>query len=301
MTDLAAAVEAARPASGQQLERGPDDEPIPFVLAGLSVTLSGLTRTARTLVASRFEGWSPRAEFVPTHTLSIVLSWLPPSFRIPELGREEEYRLLDRTVLLGRGSVAVGLGSPRIEVAVSSDPVMIGQEIENVLRLAVAHHLLGSGGLLLHAGAVTLGSGALVFPAASGTGKTTLVRDLSAAGFSPLGDDMTAVLPGPNGWTVRPLPFTGERSLMGDSRPRRLVAVHPIQRGPGPRLAPLSGAHAVAALANQTLGLALYPDLSSLGLETASRITATVPIERLFRSLGDDAASLLRERHGDAV
>ncbi len=274
----------------------PDAGRLGLAIAGIGLLVEGLSDEAHALLSGRFAGWTRMTDHAAP--IRIHVSWLDAPYRDPGLGREEEYRLEDSGLLRGRASVATRLAEPVVEAAVARDPAFIGQEVENVLRLVVAGRLLASGGLLLHAGAAALDQGAVVFPAASGTGKTTLVRELQTAGLEPLGDDMVALLPGTNGWTVHAVPFTGERTLRGRSKPLTLLAVHPLRRGPGPRLEPLTGGVAAAALANQTLGLALFPEFADTGLATAARIVRSVPVERLHRSLGDDAADLLRIRHG---
>ncbi len=267
-------------------------------LAGVTVLLTGLEEPFITLIRTRFAGWL--AQRGDEAAVRLDLSWLPGEYHIPLLGRDEEYRLEGDGLLLGRASVADGVGTPGIRAAVAARPEVAGQEVENVLRLAVAAHLLQEGGLLLHAGAVALEGAGLVFPAASGTGKSTLVRELLLAGFEPLGDDMAAVRPGPQGWTVEPLPFTGENDLRGRPGPRPLRAVHPLAQGSGPRLEGLSGAAAAAAVAHQVLGLALFPGLAEPALATTARLAAEVPVERLHRFRSDATPELLRSRHGES-
>ena len=274
-------------------------ERLELEIAGITIGIEGLPARAARPLADRFGAWT--ASSGNPAGLTVRTLWLPGSFRDPDLGRDEEYRLEDGRTLRGRASVAVGLPGPVIEAAVADDPNVVGQEIENILRLALAARLLGGGGLLLHAGAAALGRGAVVFPAPSGTGKSTLVRELAGEGIEPLGDDMAAlVLSRDQEWTVRPVPFTGEPSLRGRPAARPLLAVHPLRRGRGPRLEPLAGAPAAAAIAGQTLGLTLFPNLAARGLATVARLAAAVPVESLHRGVGDDAAGLLRRRHGEA-
>ncbi len=294
---LARAMETVLP--GAELRRNIRAEKrLTLALAGLGIRLSGITPQGRTLLAQRFEGWLGDDGARPE--LEISLGWLDPEVRIASLGRNEEYRLTEDGALLGRASVTVGLAGSRVTAAVAADLSVAGQEIENVLRLVVARQLLQSGGLLLHAGAAVSRGQALVFPASSGTGKSTLVRELAAAGLEPLGDDMVALRPAAGGWTAWPLPFTGERTLKGRPKPLPLLAVHPLRRGDGPRLDPLGPGAAAAAIAHQTLGLALFPELAGAGLTIAARLSTSVPVEALFRRVGDSAAALLVQRHGGA-
>ena len=281
-------------------EPRPGGRTLGLLLAGIPVTVHGLTDRAAAIVRRRFARWTAPAPGAG-RALLLELSWVDASYRNDALGRDEELRIDRGGLVLGRASAGVWRRDGHLEAVLADDPAWLGQEIENLLRLAVARHLLARGGLLLHGASALLGGGAVVFPAASGTGKSTLARELEAAGIETLGDDMAAVVPDGDGWCVHALPFTGEAREHRRPGAYPLRAIHPLHRGAGPRFEPLEPGAAAGAIAAQTLGLGAFPALSAAGLRTAAAVTTAVPVERLVRRKGDAAPAALLARHGGAA
>ena len=133
----------------------------------------------------------------------------------------------------------------------SEDSRMVSNAIfENVLRVVVAYHLLGQGGVLLHSAAVVDDAGAHVFFGPSGAGKTTIARLGIATNRSVLSDDMNALRVTAQGVVVEKLPFAGDIgqtqvTVEGSYRVRDLCR---LEKGEIPELRAMREAPAVAAL-----------------------------------------------------
>jgi len=121
--------------------------------------------------------------------------------------------------------------------------------VENVLRPLVARRLLASGGLLLHSAAVSVGGRGVVFAGQSGAGKSTIASLALAAGHPVLSDDLNALVPDGDGFTLMPLPFTGdlEREQVSDT-PAPLRAIVRLEKGDAEALRPMGRGEAVALL-----------------------------------------------------
>lgn len=118
---------------------------------------------------------------------------------------------------------------------------------ENLLRVLVAYRLLQMGGALLHSAAVADDSGALLFLGPSGAGKTTLTRLALGEGRSVLSDDLNAVVPGPRGPVVVPVPFAGDfRASPGSAKP--LCGLLRLRHGERHTAEPLGRAATLASL-----------------------------------------------------
>lgn len=110
------------------------------------------------------------------------------------VGARERYRLLQDGELVG-------------EVA---DPDLLVTEVDRMVTLAAVDHL-GERYLLVHGGVVAIDGAGLLLPAAPGSGKTTLVAGLIAAGWRYLSDEVAVLdpdegilLPFPRSLCVKP-------------------------------------------------------------------------------------------------
>ena len=141
--------------------------------------------------------------------------------------------------------------------------------VERALRFALQPALLERGFLMLHAATVQLPNGVHLFAAPSGTGKTTLARRLSEAGFPALGDEVALV--DASGCT--PYPF---QPVAPASQLRcQLKALHFLRRGePSSRVLP------AAETAARILGLAMVyedrPEAAARALDIADSIARKV-------------------------
>jgi hypothetical protein len=119
--------------------------------------------------------------------------------------------LLDRAT--GRGHV---LPHPGMKV------------LDMVVRAEVTLAALEAGGVALHASAVGLGEGGVLFSGRSGAGKSTVARQLAAEGGLVVCEDLAVLRPDRDGgWCVHGTPF-------GEGAPRRvrLVRTLALERGP---------------------------------------------------------------------
>jgi hypothetical protein len=119
----------------------------------------------------------------------------------------------DRLLLAGRDFVAEIRfePGPRARLWTSqADPERFGNVFENLVRVLVAYRVACTGGVLLHSGAFARHGVAHVVFGRSGAGKSTSSRVALEAGWEVLSDDMNALLPAPERWQVRKLPFAGD-------------------------------------------------------------------------------------------
>ena len=133
----------------------------------------------------------------------------------------------------------------------SEDSGLVANAIfENVLRVVVAYHLLGQGGVLLHSAAVADDAGAHVFFGPSGAGKSTISRLGIAMNRSVLSDDMNALRVTARGVFVEKLPFAGDigqtQVTAEGSYPVRHLCR--LAKGETPALRAMRAAPAMAAL-----------------------------------------------------
>jgi len=144
--------------------------------------------------------------------------------------------------------VAEGDGLERVTVEIVGQPAPAGPEygLRQFLRYFVTEALLARGGMALHAAAAARPVGASVFLAASGGGKTTLVRN--HAGADALADDIALIVPGRGGPWVVPSPFPGREGLPAPGRAAPLARLVDLVKGPPAGCHPLPPAEAVALL-----------------------------------------------------
>lgn len=150
--------------------------------------------------------------------------------------------------------------------------------IENTFRVTAAYRLLQLGGALLHSAAVVVAGRAYLFLGPSGTGKTTIATNASAAGFAVLSDDMNAVAPSREGTMVEKLPFAG---LLGTdpapAQPFRLGGVYRLRQAPHLALRPVGHAEMVGYAAACAPYLNADPHRTPALLEALASLLRQVP------------------------
>ena len=170
--------------------------------------------------------------------------------------------------------------------------------IENYLRVVVAHRLLLCDGLLLHsAGAVVDGS-AYLFVGASGAGKSTLAGKALDAGAPVLSDDLNAVVDLSVKPAVAQLPFTGElrdQDTFAGTVPLRGIFV--LKKGDTVACETLSRGEAVAAIVATAPFINRGGDNLEILVETATQLTAHVPVGRLTTAKASSFEEIKRVVH----
>jgi hypothetical protein len=163
--------------------------------------------------------------------------------------------------------------------------------LENVLRPVLAARLLTRGGLLIHSAAAN----GWVFPSPSGGGKSTIAAMALSAGLPVLSDDLNAVVRDGNGFTVLPLPFTGdlaEADLCTMALP--LTAIVGLEKGDrdGTRNMPL--AEAVSLLVRCSPYVNQDPHRTATLLDRAAEVAGSAARAMLTFRVGGDVWPILK-------
>ena len=146
---------------------------------------------------------------------------------------------------------------------------------ENVLRPLVAMRLLAAGGLLVHSAAVALRGAGLLFAGHSGAGKSTVASLAVSAGHPVLSDDLNAIVRDGDGFTIAPLPFTGDLDESQVSREAvPLRALVRLKKGSGEELAPMSRAEAVSLVVRSAAYVNVDEQRAEVLLDRAAEIVA---------------------------
>ncbi len=194
---------------------------------------------------------------------------------------------------------------------------------EEDLRLYLSGVVFGAlwhqrGVLPLHAAAVLVGRGCLLFAGRSGAGKSTLAVHLAKAGYPLVTDDVSVLtaptISGLGVWPTNPhLKLTTEslRAIgedpdalphAGGTRGKRILAVDGVQgaateplpvhgfylldwhEGP-PRVEPMTGLDAVDAIAGHTYCAEMVAPLGvrSRWLQQSALVSRLIPVRRLYR------------------
>ncbi|NND43852.1 MAG: hypothetical protein HKN58_00915 [Xanthomonadales bacterium] len=158
-----------------------------------------------------------------------------------------------------------------------------GGLLENVLRITVAYDLLHRGGLLLHAAGIVVDGNARVLFGHSGAGKSTTSEFAQAAGYPVLSDDIVALVPGDDGWALRPVPFCGTfRGAQATLEAVPLGGLYHLHQSDTNRVAPYSPATGVAMISASAPFVNQDPFRSERLLDAASRLVGAVPVQRLY-------------------
>jgi hypothetical protein len=170
-----------------------------------------------------------------------------------------------------------------------------------------AERVLRSGGLVLHASAVRVDDSAYVFPAHSGTGKSTTAGRLSPPARI-IADDQCVLMPRssrlPGAWAcldVRPgdaRPRSRRSSSRisrwacldvrpGDARPVIVAAVYLLERGPRTRVEAVSRAVAFRRILSHLVLAPADAALHGLAMDAVASLLAEVPVRIARVSLDD--------------
>jgi hypothetical protein len=256
-------------------------------LAGEAFRIDGLAASQRQAFAARYKpaGDAPpaatiqlfrvdRSDFLEIDTrgweYAVDLRWTATGFTLAGM------RVMARVDLeTGRGGIWTCV----------TDPEELWGIVENVLRPLLAARLLDTGGLLVHS-AASLG---ILYAGHSGDGKSTIARMALDAGLPVLSDDLNAVVRNGHGFTLMPLPFTGDLEPHERSdTPTPLRAVMALHKGEREALAPLSLAESVSLLVRCAPYVNRDPQRMPLLLDRAAEVAGSAPKHVLsFRRDGD--------------
>lgn len=168
--------------------------------------------------------------------------------------------------------------------------------LASFLRVLLAFVLSRRRGGLLHASSVRVGGGVLLFPGASGTGKSTIAKLAAPRGV--LSDEITCVdlgLPGQvEGRPVAsPTPFWGELPRERADGPAPLLGIVLLRRGLPMVFEPAQKAEALAILMHCLLSFGLDASRKRDAFRTMADLVERVPCMSLRYSLPEDPWSLL--------
>ena len=150
--------------------------------------------------------------------------------------------------------------------------------VDRVLWMgALAHR----GGFIVHSCGWSFNGKSLLFPGVSGAGKTTLCRQLMAAGQGVvLSDDRVVLRAGANGFRACGTPWPGDaKQARNESAP--LAALCFIEKSPEHRLTPIRPAEALRRLLEAASIPWFSPALRDLVLPLVERLVSAVPAYRL--------------------
>jgi hypothetical protein len=192
--------------------------------------------------------------------------------------------------IAGQGFMARLDWTPALSLAIwvaHSGDLLGDGRLENVLRLAVAYHLLEMGGVLLHSAGVVHDGRAWIFPARSGSGKSTLARLSLAEGQAVLSDDMNAIVPAGAGWAAEKLPFAGDLGpTRTDAARYPLAGYCRLRKGEVNAIEPLAASSGIALL------IACSPYVNADPFRTERLIDT---LEAIAAGVGRAAVSFRRE------
>jgi len=168
-----------------------------------------------------------------------------------------------------------GRGAVRVKAALMTG--RLTRIFEQVIYQAhaSARQRLGQPAWLIHSSAVIAGGQGFLFVGPSGAGKSTVAR--LSAGLQVLGDEMSLVRRGADGWELVGTPFNGTfRDKTPGVAPLRAILL--LEHGPAHELAEVSSSEAVAVLAGEIVppvGLDELPGATTLpSMVDAARLIA---------------------------
>jgi hypothetical protein len=187
---------------------------------------------------------------------------------------------------------AEGQGLERVRARLREDrPQDLPLGLRSFLRLLLAETFLRTGGIALHASAVSRAQGAIVMMAPSGGGKTTTVTRFAPE--SVLADDFTLVSPCPGGFCVPRSPLPGREGTAVTGSPARLWRLVEIEKAAEAGYLPLRGGSAMAAVVRAALVRSCDLAAREALLDVSHRLAVAAGIGRLKVSLSGDPWGVL--------
>lgn len=158
---------------------------------------------------------------------------------------------------------------------------------ESALRILVASHLPSRDGAVFHAAGYADHRGAVIFPGASGVGKTTLAHKLPREHV--LSDDQVAVVER----VAHALPFVGDLGPPIAPRTAPLRAIAFLERSPGASLEPLSRVASILRATTCAPWFLRDRERSERWLQAVTAIASSVPCYLLRTRRDEPLAPLL--------
>ena len=150
--------------------------------------------------------------------------------------------------------------------------------VDRVLFMGVLAH---RSAFIVHSCGWSCNGKSVLFPGVSGAGKTTMCRQLMAAGQGRiLSDDRVVLREGPEGFRACGTPWPGDaKQALNESAP--LAALGFIEQAPDHRLTPIPPAEALRRLMEAASIPWYSSDLRDLVLPLVERLVSTVPAYRV--------------------
>ena len=275
---------------------GSEYEPqLHLVLAGRSFSVGGIP-----------QGWQ---ELLPDRLLTCKKGGQPRSGRLiqikisskPHLRPQSEPHDLNETSHLSFSADHVSLVSDWCEAGFGTtkdSPVQLlvhkeaspwfADVLENVLRVLVAYDVLLRGGVMLHCAAIVKNNQAVVLFGHSGAGKSTSSALALENGCSVVSDDINIIEPGPEGWQVCPIPFSGSLNAVSDvKQPVPLRGLYHLNKAEEDRVKPCSAARAVSLLAGSAPFINQDAYRANQLIDILSGLSMQIGVQDLYFTVSD--------------
>lgn len=256
-----------------------------YSLQGFRGIQSPGTSGLLTIVRDHFQDTSSRP--APVFVLREV-PW--DSLHEPPLARKRRYRIRyaeqGKDLLFSTETTRVRLNMTAGIMEIGLNPA-ITTDLDKVLlahlRLAVSLNTIYKGGVPLHCAAAipARGSGASVFTARSGGGKSTIIS-LLCPPWKPLGDDCHVLLPRDGNWRVFPTPFVTPELLHHCLTQSFIIdRIFAIEHGDENEMLPLPLSKKYQALLEGVYTLPTTERLGTAVMDNAAAAATEIPVMRL--------------------
>jgi hypothetical protein len=152
--------------------------------------------------------------------------------------------------------------------------------IDAVFRILHTLLLAKEDGFLLHAASAIRNGKAFVFAGVSGAGKTT-IASLAPPDATLLTDEISYIRKKGNRYIAFGTPFTGELGKPGENVSAPIAALYLLEKGPGNRIASVTGAEASRAFLSNVLFFTEDQELVRSVFHSACEFVGQVPVCRL--------------------
>lgn len=258
---------------------------------GLAYAITGLSPVELGTVARRFAGSPGAGTNGCLHFAAGPASSFP---RVDTAGLEETFELsFEGQRLAFRGRLARGVlraSGDRTDGEIQVAPVdaanVLGV-VENVLRMATALCARARGGLMLHSGAVAMGTEAIILVGRSGSGKSTSCAAAHRNGRRVLSDELNILTVDQGTLFAMAVPFAGDFGEPPQESRFKVRAIFLLAQG-GDHVRPVVAGRAVASLVAAAPFVNCDGARSDELLATAAAIVRALPVQELSLAFGSD-------------